>query len=316
MMGPDFTILIDTGRHDGDEVVPYLEEIGVESIDLLVGTHPHADHIGQFPEVLERFPVREVWMSGDTNTTRTFEDALDAVAASGAAYHEPRAGEVYQLGSARIEVLNPAHLTGEANEGSVAFRLIFGDVALMFTGDAEAPTEREIIESGRELHAKILKLGHHGSRTSSTLAFLLAVKPEIAIWSAGADNTYDHPSPGTIERLGHLGVTVLGTAIYSTIVIATDGESYQFEDFDPDDDISPPQPTSTVTPVGGCRVDQVNINTASSEELQRITQIGPARARQLIQLRPFTSVDDMDRIPGISSVTIIKIKEQGLACVE
>jgi competence protein ComEC len=95
--GPDFTILVDAGRHDRNDVVPYLQSVGVESIDLLVGTHPHADHIGQFPEVLNAFPVNEVWMSGDSHTTRTFERALDAILASDTGYHEPRAGEVYAV---------------------------------------------------------------------------------------------------------------------------------------------------------------------------------------------------------------------------
>lgn len=331
LMGSDFTILIDAGRHERRDVVPYLKEIGVKSIDLLVGTHPHADHIGQFPEVLAAYPVSEVWLSGDTNTTQTFEEAIDAIAAEGAGYAEPRAGEVYQIGSARIEVLNPEHLTGEANEGSIMFRLIFGDVAFMFTGDAEAPTEREVIDSGRDLHAQILKLGHHGSNTSSSLAFLLAVDPELAIWSAGLDNTYGHPSPETLAKLKRLGVRVLGTIDEGTIVVSTDGKTYQVEDFE---DGNTPAPTPTPTratarrtptrtptstpaaPTSGCGPDQININTASVEELQEITHIGPARAQEMIELRPFTSVDDMDRINGITPTTVVEIKEQGLACVE
>jgi len=332
LAGPDFTILIDTGRQDHNEVVPYLKEIGVKSIDLLVGTHPHADHIGQFPQVLKAFPVKEVWMSGDTNTTKTFEDAIDAVAASGAAYHEPRLGEVYQIGSARIEVLNPDKLNGDPNVGSVSFRLIFGDIAFMFTGDAEAPTERAVIDSGHDLHAQILKLGHHGSNTSSSLAFLLAVKPELAIWSAGKDNTYGHPSPETIDRLKRLGIKTLGTEIAGTIVVSTDGKTFQVVELDPQFGQTPTRtatpkpsatragsrPTATFTPTPkatGCRAGQVNINTAPADALQQITQVGSARAKELIKLRPFSSLDDMDRITGISAATIEKIKAQGLACV-
>src|SRR5690606_35829293 len=89
----DVVILIDAGRHDRNDVVPYLREAGITSIDLLVGTHPHADHIGQFPEVLAAFPVKEVWLSGDPHTSRIFEDTIDAILASEAGYHEPRAGE-------------------------------------------------------------------------------------------------------------------------------------------------------------------------------------------------------------------------------
>src|SRR5690606_12325294 len=94
----DVVILIDAGRHDRSDVVPYLRSIGIKSIDLLVGTHPHADHIGQFPEVLRAFPVKEVWLSGDVHTSRTFERAIDAILESDAGYHEPRAGERFQFG--------------------------------------------------------------------------------------------------------------------------------------------------------------------------------------------------------------------------
>lgn len=305
LMGPDFTILIDAGRRERSEVVPYLDEIGVQQIDLLVGTHPHADHIGQFPQVLARFPVSEVWMSGDENPTLTFERAIDAVIAAGAAYHEPRAGEVYQIGSARIEVLNPTELTGEPNEGSVSFRLVFGEVAFMFTGDAETPTEDEILDSGRNLKAQILKLGHHGSNTSSSLDFLLAVEPEIAIWSAGIDNTYGHPSPPALQRLQELGVTVYGTAMDGTIVVETDGQTYKVVDYAPGAGAQ-----------RGCAANQININTASIEALEEITQIGPARAQIMFELRPFSSVDDMTRVPGITATALEKIKGQGLACVE
>lgn len=153
LAGPDFTILIDAGRHDRSDVVPHLVAAGMQTIDLLVGTHPHADHIGQFPAVLGQFPVTEVWMSGDTHATLTFERAIDAILASGAAYHEPRAGEVYQIGSARVEVVNPESLTGNLHQGSVSLRIIFGEVAFLFTGDAEAPTEVAMIARGHPLHA-------------------------------------------------------------------------------------------------------------------------------------------------------------------
>ena len=396
LKGPDFTFLIDAGRHDRNDVVPYLEKYGVESIDLLIGTHPHADHIGQFPQVLERFAVGEVWMSGDTNTTKTFEEAIDAIAASGAGYHEPRAGEVYEIGSAHIEVLNPARLTGDVNEGSVSVRIVFGQIAFLFTGDAEEPTERAILARGYELHSQILKLGHHGSNTSSSPAFLQAVQPEVAIWSAATANTYGHPHAEVIARLKQTGLIVFGTAINSTIIVSTDGNSYRIDasrlveviptptvapslppiiavnrnvnlrvgpgtwfevvaQLDKGTPVTPKgrnvlgdwvlvedaggqrgwvfkplvdhleieglplraEPTATATPKpSGCQVDQVNINSASLNELQQISQVGPARARQIRQLRPFRSIDDLVRVDGIAEGTVAIIKAQGVACVE
>jgi competence protein ComEC len=231
LAGPDFTILIDAGRHDRSDVVPHLVTAGVQAIDLLVGTHPHADHIGQFPAVLGKFPVTEVWMSGNTHTTLTFERAIDAILASGAAYHEPRAGEVYQIGSARVEVVNPESLTGNLHQGSVSLRIIFGEVAFLFTGDAEAPTETAMIARGHPLHAQILQLGHHGSGTSSTLAFLQAVNPEVAIYSAGRNNSYGHPHDEVIDRLQSLGIAIYGTDVNGTIRVISDGATYRVEPY-------------------------------------------------------------------------------------
>lgn len=229
LQGPDFTILIDAGRHDGDEVVPYLESVGVTALDLVVGTHPHSDHVGQLARVLERFPVAEVWLSGDVATSRTFERTVDAIEASGAAYHEPRAGEVFGFGSARLEVVNPAELTGDFHEGSVGLRVVFGEVAFLFTGDAEAPTEAAMVARGHTLRAQVLQLGHHGSRTSSSPAFLRAVAPEVAVYSAGAGNAYGHPAPEVLARLARLGVTVYGTDVHGTIRVITDGKAYQVQ---------------------------------------------------------------------------------------
>lgn len=317
LAGTDFTILVDTGRQDHDEVVPYLREIGIHSLDLLIGTHPHADHIGQFPEVLRAVPVREVWMSGDVSTTKTFEDAIDALAASGAAYHEPRAGETYQIGTARIEVLHPAHLTGEANEGSVSIRLTYDQMRFVLTGDAEARSEGEILDLHQDLSAQILKLGHHGSNTSSSLPFLIAVSPEVAVWSAGVDNSYGHPHPETLDHLNQLGIVTYGTAVSGTVVVLTDGVSYQVQTFATGETLplAPHRPAPAISSPT-CKAGQVNINTAAVEELQRITQIGPARARQLIELRPYRSLDELDRVSGITPTTVERIKEQGVACVE
>jgi competence protein ComEC len=325
LAGPDFTILIDAGRHDRSDVVPHLVAAGVQAIDLLVGTHPHADHIGQFPAVLGQFPVTEVWMPGNTHTTLTFERAIDAILGSGAAYHEPRAGEVYQIGTARVEVVNPESLTGNLHQGSVSLRIIFGEVAFLFTGDAEAPTEAAMIARGHPLHAQILQLGHHGSRTSSTLAFLQAVNPEVAIYSAGRNNSYGHPHDEVIDRLRSLGIAIYGTDVNGAVRVISDGATYRVEPSVGQalQSLAPARLQPAATPLieapavsGSCRPDQVNVNSASADELVRIIHIGPERAGQILRLRPFSSVDDMVRISGIGSARLRDIKGQGLACVQ
>jgi len=313
LLGPDFTILIDAGRHDRDDVVPYLKSVGVERIDLLVGTHPHSDHIGQFPNVLAAFPVVDVWLSGDVHTTRIFEATLDAILASDAGYHEPRAGEVYTLGSARIEVVHPQEVTGDLNNGSIAMRVTYGDVSILFTGDAEIPSELEMIRRGHDLSAHILHIGHHGSRTATSRELLEAVQPEVAIYSAGLGNEYGHPHAEVIERLVQYGVTIYGTDVHGTIKVTTDGSGYIVSV-----ERTPEGPThlDRIASQGGCAPGQININTASQAELTRIVHIGEARAAELISRRPYRSLDDLLRIPGIGQGRLGDIKKQGLACVD
>jgi competence protein ComEC len=311
--GEGFAILIDAGRHTGNEVVPYLRSAGIEELDLLIGTHPHADHIGQFPQVLAALPVKEVWLSGDPHTTLTFERALDAMAASDSGYHEPRAGETYTIGPVQIEVVNPAELTGHFHEGSISVRIIYGNVRFIFTGDAEVPTERAMIDWGHDLEAQVLQLGHHGSRTSTSAVFLEAVQPEVAIYSAGEGNSYGHPHQEVIDRLAGLNIPVYGTDIHGTIVVSTDGAAYQF--LTEREGTLPTVDTRTPTPVpAGCRLGQMNVNTATATELIAIIHISTARAEELVDLRPFTSVDDLTRISGIGSARVVDIKEQDLAC--
>jgi beta-lactamase superfamily II metal-dependent hydrolase len=312
--GEDSAILIDAGRHTGDEVTPYLQSVGVERLNLLIVTHPHADHIGQVPQVMDAFPVEEVWMSGNPHTTVSFERALDAIEASDAGYHEPRAGEMHTIGPVNIEVINPAEINGDFHEGSVSVRLTYGRIRFVFTGDAEAPTEQAMIDLGYALEAQVLQLGHHGSRTSSSVAFLSAVQPEVAIYSAGQGNTYGHPHQEIIDRLTELSIPVYGTDIHGTIVVSTDGATYQV--LTEREDELPPAATLTATSTPeGCRPDQVNINAAPAAELADIIHIDAVRAEELVDLRPFVSVDGLTRIAGIGPSRLEDIKEQDLACV-
>lgn len=297
LQGPDFTILIDAGRHDQDDVVPYLQRTGITEMDLVVGTHPHADHIGQLDKVLETFPVKEIWMSGDMHTTRTFERVIDAIASSGAEYYEPRAGEEFQIGSISIEVINPAELTGDFHEGSISLRATYGEVTFLFTGDAEKQTEEAILTRGHNVKAQVFQLGHHGSSTSNTRSFLEAVQPELAIYSAARNNDYGHPHREVMALLEELQIPVHGTDTEGTIIIETDGQNFTIQ-------------ANRVT-----TTDCVNINAASVEQLAEIIHIDGERAQALIELRPFAKVEDLTRINGIGAGRIKDIIEQGLACV-
>lgn len=229
LLAPDVTVLVDAGDWRRSDVVPYLRSQGVGTLDLVISTHPHADHIGQFDAVLDAFDVTEVWWSGATHTTRTFERALAALEASDAAYEEPRAGDVTAVGSLDVEVVNPPTDADfdDLHDSSLTLRMTFGDVRLLFTGDAEAATERRMVARHPELlDAEIYQAGHHGSSTSTTPAFLDAVAPEVAVYSAGSGNAYGHPHDETVERLRAAGVELYGTDVHGTVIVTTDGSTW------------------------------------------------------------------------------------------
>jgi beta-lactamase superfamily II metal-dependent hydrolase len=226
---PDVTLLIDTGRFDRSDVVPLLRRHGVESIDVLVVTHPHADHIGQFDRVMEAFPVAEVWWSGAVATTRTFERAVAALEASDARYEEPRGGQTTAVGPLAIEVLHPG--SGDSlrglNDASISLRITYGEFRLVTTGDAERAAEAQMVARWSDrLRADVLLLGHHGSSTSTTATFLDAVSPSVAIYSAGANNRYGHPHAEVVERVLGRGVILFGTDRDGTVTVVTDGITF------------------------------------------------------------------------------------------
>ncbi|MFC0470451.1 MBL fold metallo-hydrolase [Halalkalibacter kiskunsagensis] len=311
LKGPDFTLLIDAGRHDAIDVTPYLQSQGITDLDLMILTHPHADHVGQADKVIEAFPIKEVWMSGDEHTSATFERVLDALLDSDAEYYEPRAGESFTIGSALVEVYNPESVTGDLHEGSISVRISYGDIKFLFTGDAEYQTERDMINRGHNLKAHIFQLGHHGSTTSNTQDFLDRVQPEVAIYSAREGNSYGHPHDEIIERIENMGIDLYGTDEHGHIIVTTDGKQYTVSTDIGAITTEPKEEQETVRSIDDC----LDINTASKVELTEITHIGEERAKELIQFRPFLSLDELSQIHGIGQARVTEIKEQGLACV-
>lgn len=228
IQGPDGeNVLIDGGEREPG-VMDYLRKNKVKSLDLLVATHPHADHIGGLIEVLKTIPVKTVWIDGQTHTSGLFEDFLDAIAQSPASLHQVRRGSEIATGRLTFKVLNPqTPFLQSLNNNSVVLRLVYGDVIFLFTGDAEIEAEKSILSYTGDLKSSILKVGHHASRTASSEAFLAAVRPEVAIYMAGKGNSFGHPHPETIARLKQVNVRVYGTDDYGTIIVSTDGTSYR-----------------------------------------------------------------------------------------
>lgn len=297
-----FSILIDAGNWKSKEVVNYLKEQDIKNIDIVVGTHPDADHIGQLAQVIGEFEVGEVWMSGNSSSSATFTNALQAIEASETEYVEPRTGDVYDIGSLEIEVLHPKEIRGDPNEESVSLKITYGNVDFIFTGDAGVKEEQKMIDTGIDLDAEILHLGHHGSNTSTGSAFLKAVTPEVAIYSAGIDNSYGHPHAEVIAAVENAGAEVYGTDVNGTIIVETDGEVYSVNT------------QQTGVPIEG-QNRCIDLNIASSSELQEISGIGETYAKAIVEQRPFENIEELTDIKGIGQGTMDDIQEQGLACI-
>ena len=212
-------LLIDAGENDqGDTVISYLEEAGVEALDYVIGTHPHSDHIGGLDDVIRAFDVETVILPPVEHTTKTFEDVLDAIEEKDLSITLPVPGDSYELGDAAFTILAPQKDYGDdLNNWSVGLRLACGDGAFVACGDAEAQAEEDMAASGLALSADVLKIGHHGSSTSTSDAFLKAVSPAFAVISCGEGNSYGHPHKETLEKLEAAGIQVLRTDLLGDI---------------------------------------------------------------------------------------------------
>jgi len=221
-------ILVDAGDWKGDEVVPYLKEQGITDLSLVVGSHEHADHIGQMADVVNEFNVDEVWLPGNTHSSNVYNNLLEAIDENDVNYEEPRAGGEYQIGDLDIDVIHPKKLTGNLNNDSIVMKVTYEDVSFLFTGDIEAKAEKELLARTKDLKSTILKVSHHGSNTSSTSDFIRYANPSEAIISVGEDNKYKHPNKEVLDTLKNVASTgVYATKDNGSIVVKTDGSYYK-----------------------------------------------------------------------------------------
>jgi len=223
----DIEILIDGGdRSPG--IVTYLSNYVDGAIEVMVATHPHADHIGGLIAVLENYEVEEIWHNGDVSTSKTYQDFMDAVQSENAEVYIARLHNVIQAHELSLKVHHPANLEDSTNNNSIVLHLAYGQVDFLFMGDAEVEAEGAMmmLSSIRLPEVEILKVGHHGSRTASSEDFLALTSPEVAIYMAGEGNTYGHPHEETIAALNSVGVTIYGTDVNGTIIVTTDGNTY------------------------------------------------------------------------------------------
>ena len=224
------TILIDAGETGmGDRVVRDLQALGITRIDLLVVTHPHSDHIGGMPEVLAAFPVGQVLDAGLPHPSPGYEHFLETIDRKNIPYRVAIQGQTIEVDPAlRVFVLSPpAHRTSDdLNTNSLVLRISYGTIDFLMTGDLGGEGEDALIRSGYPLEAEVLKIGHHGSSSSTSPALLRQVSPETGVLFAGVDNPYGHPHRETLALLKERGVTLYRTDRDGTVVVRTDGLSY------------------------------------------------------------------------------------------
>lgn len=220
-------MLIDGGTQSaGQEVVEYLGNQNIDKLDYVVATHPDADHIGGLIPVLKNITIENFIDSGKAHTSKTYEEMLTLIQSKEISFDVAQSNERIPLDpELEISVLHADEKAQENNEASIVLKVEYDDVSFLLTADAGIATEEKMMAT-EDVSATILKAGHHGSNTSSSLEFIEAVRPEATILSYGQDNTYGHPHFEVIEHLQEVGSKIYGTAEAGTIVVTTDGKRY------------------------------------------------------------------------------------------
>ena len=228
----NYTMLIDGGNQsDGENLVKYLqEELNINDIDILVGTHPHEDHIGGLPDVIASLEISTIYLPNATTTTKIFEKLLDTIAEKNYKITIPKVDEEIKLNNMNFKVLYTGTDESDLNNTSIVLKLEYGKTSYLFTGDATDKTEEKILD--KDIEADVLKVGHHGSSFSSTEDFLNKVNPQYAIIQVGNDNKYNHPTKTTLDKLNERNIKIYRTDKDGSIKLTSNGENIYFETID------------------------------------------------------------------------------------
>lgn len=222
-------MLIDGGNSaDSSLIYSYLKKHGVKHLDYIVATHAHEDHVGGLAGALNYATVGTAFCSVTSSDSDTFRDFVKYLGKQGVSITVPDAGDIFKLGSSTVQILAPIKNSDAPNNMSIVLRIVYGDTSFLFTGDAEREEEQDILNAGYSLESTVLKVGHHGSNTSTTYPFLREIMPEYAVISAGENNSYGHPTEDTLSRLRDAVVTVFRTDMQGHIICTSDGKDVSF----------------------------------------------------------------------------------------
>lgn len=257
-------MLIDAGESSSQTVIDnYLKSKGIKKIDVLVATHPHADHIGGMAYIINNFEIGSIYMPKAVTTTNTYETLLLTIKNKGLSIKTAKAGVIIPLGdeSIKINIVAPVGNTySDLNNYSAVLKIAYKNNSFLFAGDAANDSEQEIITSEININVDVLKVGHHGSATSTSAAFLTAVSPKYAVISVGNDNSYGHPTQAVLDRLHAIGANVYRTDIGGTVIIKSNGQNITVNR-------SPtvyttPVPTQKITPTKAAEPTTIATSTA------------------------------------------------------
>ena len=220
--------LVDAGNNeDGKKIVAYFKDLGITQFNYVFATHPHEDHIGGMDDIIKNFIVKEYYIIDMELDIMTYKEIITILNKKNIAYKIPKIGQIFYLDDASIEVLWLDNDIEDINKDSMILKVQYKNTSYLLTGDATIDSEKEILD--KDIKSDVLKVGHHGSKYSSSAKFLQKVHPQYAIISVGKDNDYGFPKKVILDKLEYLNATIYRTDLNGTIIVSSNGEAINIE---------------------------------------------------------------------------------------